>query len=226
MSGASLTIPAGGGIAKLRFTVAGIGDELVCSFGFLLPDWGESSHTPNNEPATAAGSISDAFTAAWPAGGLHQSAHFYGVDVAIWDEGQVAGGTPHPPLTGSHLGGFAGSGTFTPLPANNAVLVHKLTARSGKIYRGRIYLPGVCQSAPETGANGALSEASRNGVTTRMQDFRENLLDSDVNIVPHLFHGQRKSHGVVIGPGAPPTAITAFECDGIIGSQRRRLHRS
>jgi hypothetical protein len=226
MSGASQTIKTNCGIAKLRWTCSGIGGEMVASFGFEVNAQGlNQGANVNLQPDVCAQSWSDAWLGAFEAPTMSNAWTFVGVDISLWTADQVAGGTPVPPIVGTHDVNSQGSGNWACLPPNCALLVIKQSAIGGRVGKGRCYLPAGYLGESEVNAGGALSSAELSGANAKLGQLVTNLGDNAVGIGLRLFHGQRHHQGAVIAPAADPTEVTGLVADPRIGTQRRRMHR-
>jgi hypothetical protein len=109
---------------------------------------------------------------------------------------------------------LAGTAAATSAGPNTSYLVRKNTGFGGRTGRGRLYLPGVTDTAYLEG--GAILAATVTAVTNAFEALRTSLIS--VGIVPTLLHA----------PGSPvtlPRPITSFSCDSRAATQRRRLRR-
>lgn len=111
---------------------------------------------------------------------------------------------------------LAGSGSGETVPANCAVLVHKITTRGGRRGRGRLFLPWAI---PETDVDeaGRLSGIRFTNLGVYMSTFLTKLADNAVPMV--VLHGPGKTT-----MGAP-NVVTSMYVDPLISTQRRRLGR-
>lgn len=116
--------------------------------------------------------------------------------------------------TGINTNVVSGTDASPGTPANFSYLVHKVTAFGGRAGRGRMYIPGV----DETQVNdaGDIDSTLTDAMTTAMGVFRDELNTADLE--PVLLHGEDS-------PITLPSPITAFVCDGVGGTQRRRMRR-
>lgn len=95
-----------------------------------------------------------------------------------------------------------------------AYLVHKNTADGGRAGRGRMYIPGVPEAKVDAG--GVLASGVATAVTTAMNTLLADLTAED--LIPVVLHGAGS-------PISTPSVITAFSCDTVVGTQRRRQRR-
>jgi hypothetical protein len=115
-----------------------------------------------------------------------------------------------------------GGAALSSLPANCAVLVHKVTARGGRRGRGRFFLPWYIGEGDVDEA-GQLTTVTQTAIQGRMDTFRTGLASGGSAMV--LLHDP--SHPGVGSPTAPgpPNPVTALRVDKLISTQRRRLGR-
>lgn len=97
---------------------------------------------------------------------------------------------------------------------NTTFLIRKITASGGRAGRGRMFLPGVAESAVTLGGNVVSPFASDN--TSAWNAFRIDMNLADLPIV--LLHGDGS-------PISTPTEVTSFLCDSKVATQRRRLRK-
>lgn len=221
-----LTIPAGDGLASIRFRVDPDPDEMVCTLGVR----------PVNGPLAVghAARIFDSFIqnvqllmpAAWKA---------LGVLIRVRQDGgedSIVEYVPTAPIVGT--GGGAVS------PPNVSHLIRKRTARAGKRGTGRFYWPAVTEgntlddgsftAAYQTTWNNALA-----GVIASLGAAAENGPPEELPVIPLLFHGNASSterqptaNGYTLtytqgAAGPAPDVITALVIDSKVATQRRRL---
>lgn len=99
------------------------------------------------------------------------------------------------------------------LPPNTSVLITKRTALGGRKGRGRMFLPGVRETM--VGGRGEISPTDVTAITDDVQNWVDELtplFGGD----PVLFHTLEAD---------TPTAITTFQCESLVATQRRRMHR-
>jgi hypothetical protein len=109
------------------------------------------------------------------------------------------------------IAGTDGSPGVSP---NTAFLIHKVTNLGGRAGRGRCYLPGVDETQIDD--SGDIDSTLTDAMTAAWAVFKTQLEAGNLN--PTLLHA-------VDSPIDSPTPITEFVCDGIAGSQRRRMRR-
>lgn len=118
---------------------------------------------------------------------------------------------------------FALGGTV--LPSNCAVLIHKHTAGAGRGRSGRMFWPGVPESAADAG--GVLSEAYFGDMASGVSDLYTSWNAGDELPGLYLNHGPTKDPGSDPPTYTPPvelqTSITGFSLDPVIATQRRRM---
>lgn len=193
-------IPVGYGIVRLRFTLGSLPDEMVCTFGYI-GDIG-------NDVQQDAVDVNTIFKAAGKPGAVAErsSAYTYrGVQLTR----HSTGGT----FQGQVDEAIVGTKSAACLPPNCAMLVKKVTARGGRMGRGRMYVPPFMLAESDINDSGAVDVADLGGQVTLWNAFYTALAASDV--IPVLLHSD----------GSTPDAITAFTFQSQIATQRRRLRR-
>lgn len=98
------------------------------------------------------------------------------------------------------------------LPPNNAVLVNLGSGLVGRSFRGRIFIPGVCQEE-EIDEAGQLSSTHRDQMQGVMNYLGALIADAGRTI--RILHS---------GPGTP-TLVLSANVNAQIATQRRRLRR-
>jgi hypothetical protein len=221
---AKQTIPGNFGIAKLRWQCNGIPEEVISTLGVglgVVPEVDEpGAHT------SFAQQIADAWQGNWPAASLNNQWRFVGVDMQLYLTGQIAGGAASVPEVESYISLTGqGGGTFNCVPAQVCLLVEKNTATGGKPGKGRMFLPAGYVSSGEVSPSGQISTAALNAAKSNMDAFLASVKTGPYGAAPHLFHGQRESDGVVVGPAGAPSEITSFSIDPRVATQKGRMHR-
>lgn len=112
--------------------------------------------------------------------------------------------------TGTASGSLVGGGADTVAP-NTAFLVSKHTGIGGRRGRGRWFLPGV--SAGDVNNAGEVNGAQITAMDADLVTFHAALISD--GFIPVLLH---------TGPMVP-SAITSFETQAFVATQRRRLRR-
>lgn len=133
-------------------------------------------------------------------------------DVKCTDLTTAVGPTFTKPITGSGTG-TGGSG------ANGgqvAAVVSLRTAKRGRSYRGRVYIPGVPSSF--LGSANSLSSTARAALTTVWANLYFNL--AAASFTPQVLSRQENNVRRTIGVATP---INNFTVNLILGTQRRRL---
>jgi hypothetical protein len=114
------------------------------------------------------------------------------------------------------LGDQAGGSTGATLPANCAVLGHKMTGLAGRHNRGRLYYPGIAEGVVDE--NGNLASAQITHYNTQFAAYLSAVNGISGIATMVLVHAPR------VGNSAPtPTPITSIIVDLRIATQRRRL---
>lgn len=220
---AAQTIGAGSGIAKLRWQGQGTSQSICCTIGYH-PRQPKSGSGPgsNHDPQIAAQTINDAWVFAFPMASMSSSYKWEGVETAYWETPQVAGMSSVPPMVGDYpqsvQGGYGG-GTVPPAVA---LLVYKITGVGGKANKGRMYLPGGYGISANIGDNGGINSAMYEDTQGYLDQFMENLNDTDVDIQLMLYHGVRTKDGVEVGPAGQPTPIIKLGLSSLVATQRLR----
>jgi hypothetical protein len=193
--------PAGFADISVQITLAGLTRPAFITFGV-----DPTSTTPSviatavNSAITSAGSLASRFDSQVT---LPQIRVSYGTD----------GGEDL-----IHIGTFSTSGsrTATCLPANCALLVHKITQRGGRRGRGRMFLPWYVDE-PQVDEAGIIAAAELNAAQSALNAFLIAL--GAQNVPMYLLHGPGDTT-----PG-PPNEVTQLVADKLISTQRRRLGR-
>lgn len=109
------------------------------------------------------------------------------------------------------------------LPQNNAFLVHKRTGKSGRRNRGRLYLPGVEETAVDDRGvlTGAFLGTYQGWLTTWLARFGAGALLEFGMCILHTY----PEGGSTAGSEMDPTRVTSLVLDPVIATQRRRLRR-
>jgi hypothetical protein len=117
---------------------------------------------------------------------------------------------------------LTGGSAIEKLSANNAVLVHKRTARGGRRGRGRWFIPWFGADA-DVSEVGIISVGATPPMNTALAGILTRLAANNVPMV--LLHSE--SEPGVEHPTTPgtPNAVTSMVVDPLIGTQRRRLGR-
>lgn len=111
-------------------------------------------------------------------------------------------------------GGGPGTGGGAQTSIAVAILVQKLTAIGGRPGRGRMFIPGAQES--EVAPDGTLSGAFVAGLQSELNTFYADMVTN--GIPPYLLHS-------VGSPLTTPTAITSFQVQSVVATQRRRQRR-
>lgn len=113
-----------------------------------------------------------------------------------------------------------GTGPGSYLPQNNACLVTKNTASSGRRNKGRFYLPYVL---PEGSVDdlGVIESVHRAGVQNAMDGFLDDLNTAGVGFATPMV----VLHGTGLSTPPAPTVVTSLVVEQVIATQRTRLRK-
>lgn len=114
---------------------------------------------------------------------------------------------------------LGGGTTDPPASPNWSFLVQKLTAKAGKRHRGRMYMPGIGETAVD--AEGQMTQLLADAQADRWNAYRAELTTNTT--VPGADTPPVILHSVPVGIGGLPTPITAFSVPRLGATQRRRL---
>lgn len=159
--------------------------------------------------ATVGDDVKDWWNVALGGAAAHKS--FCAPSVSL-SEVQLRRVVPVEPVIQSYTTGLpiAGTAAGQSLPPSSAVVASLRTAKIGKRYRGRMYLPPVT----ETDSDGNLLSATANTMRDQLAAFGATLVvDSMTPVV----------YSRVLGTGEP---ITAYWIDARLRDQRRRSNRT
>lgn len=107
--------------------------------------------------------------------------------------------------------GYAGTIGGNAAPPNVAALVHKVTPLGGRQGRGRLFVPGLSETA--LGNGGSFDIGVRSLLQTFMTAFGNLMTLGSLPLM--LLHGDALT----------PTAISNLDVDSTLATQRRRLRR-
>ena len=195
------------GVAKLKWRANGDSQEMISTIGFQKIGTGSAQDT--------AVEISNAWHLNWGDASLASVWTFGGCDVAI--------GAPGGAEVGEYNVALQGSGNWSPLPTNCALLVTKITAQAGKGGRGRMFLPAGYLDEDMIDQNGFLSGPTLAGAGVKMNGFFEFAGSGTSDNVGAwlLFHNTEAAN--VGGSLADP--ITSLSVQAQIATQRQRMRR-
>lgn len=204
----ALIIPVGFGHAVYEMQLVGDNEPIVVTCGHDL------GAVVGGDYAQAATDLFDVFAASWM--GIVSGAYeLTAVNLYVGQDGgpPMLYESSETPVGGGESGG--------PLPQNCAALVKKATSSAGRRGRGRIYLPGIAESAVDHigTINGTFMTALQAGADLWLDELTTPTIAADP-YPPVILH---RSEG--IGEEPPPTPVTAFVVDGRIATQRKRLRR-
>lgn len=191
-----MIIDAGFAQANLIWSWPTSGQRAECTLGLTLPS------TPPT-PEDAAQSVLDSYDAAAMAQIQTGVITLVGVHVKFGPND--TGGAFDLP---ADIDGTLSGNSVTP---NVTLLVKKLTTAGGRAGRGRFYWPGIQEGVVND--YGVLDSGAKDTFQGLFDDFRSSLLGFD--LIPTLLHNSAET----------PDAITAFEVQTLVATQRRRLGR-
>lgn len=193
-------IPEGFGVAKMRWKILTAPDEMIVTCGYLSG----GAQTAEEDSAD----ISAAFrsgSAPGNAGKVSTKYQCVGVECTLM--------TATGPVTGETVSRITGTGTGTPLTPNTSVLIKKITARGGRKGRGRMFAPGCGVSEIDVDENGIIGASDLNSLEISWDAFYTAW--AALSCPPYLLHSD----------STLPDAITSFEVEPLVATQRRRLRR-
>src|SRR5688572_21360102 len=196
-----LNLPAGFGIATLRWTGAALPTGAVSTFGF-------SDNGAVTEPGAIAANVGTTF---WLSGNGWPSTMTL-VDVEVKMGPLETGPVAVAPI------GIAGGAAPEAYSPNAALLVTKRTLSGGRRGKGRMFLPPLGENAVTTG--GVIDPVQVTTIQGRLNDF---MAAQGVDELP-LFLIHRHDPELNQSPVAP-TQINQLLLDSKLASQRRRLRR-
>lgn len=200
-----VVIPSGYGLAKFTWTMTGKTNPISSTCGYF------GGETPPVDCAQAIyeyaindGSICDSFA-------MSSTYTFVGVEVQQMVDTTLEGAAYGTPITGSF--------TVALPPINGTLLMSKKTARVGRQYQGRMYLPNSHVAENLIDPMGNLDSTTFTAFQGRVNIFAVGPTDDDgflTTTVPHavILHTD---------PLLDPTAITAFIAKPQLATQRRRM---
>lgn len=207
-------IPEGAGLVAHRYTIAGDPEPMLTTLGVVLED-----------PDPFLDCVND-IDAAWKAELAAMACDAYQLDSTVLYVGEAGGATSVYESTNAAVPG-AISGNA--LPQNNALLVTKVTALSGRRMRGRMFIPAV-QAAAVT-ETGTMSGSTIDTWQPMLDDYLT-AVNAVLGVAAVLLHGPATEWVLVNGqprrqpvagayPG--PTLIASLRLESTISTQRRRL---
>lgn len=115
---------------------------------------------------------------------------------------------PYTPITPAHWTGHGGAGDFSPQIAN---IIKLLTAKRGRSYRGRVYLPWVAEGQS---GDGGLNGTSKATCTAAWVAFMAAMTGDGFDlVVASYLHSTSEN-------------VVALACEGYTATQRRRNKRN
>lgn len=200
---AELVIPSGYGQCTLTWTLAGKTNPITSTLAISGFDDG---------PQAMVNQIYNSFTiddGFCDAANMAVGWTFQGVEMIYNDDGVLMGyAAAGDPVTGSRT-------SVVGMIVSATALVQKRTARVGRHFRGRMYLPLCILDEAYIDMMGNISTPGFEMIDAAWQTTAEQMLDSAV-VVPALLHGA--------GVDTPPaTEITSLPMSHRVATQRRRL---
>jgi hypothetical protein len=189
-------IPTGYGQANFIYSGASIPNGAQWTLGF--------QQLGSGSPESVASLILSAYESEGM-DGFHAAA-------VVLDEVMVKFGPTDTGPSGSAFGPVPGVLSGEPMPGQVSSLVQKLTAFGGRAGRGRMYIPGISETA--VAGNSQWDSGSLAARQTNLDDFYDQLKTYDVS--PVVLHGAGS-------PLTTPTDITQFRLQALVATQRRRI---
>lgn len=195
--------PSGYGYHAATWDVAGSLRQVVCTMGFA---------NPGNQTAANINALMST-TILFQSGGLFDMGSCS--DQYTWVEGYTLvniGGV----LSSAHTNySTVGSQTSAhPTPAVS-VIVRRQTARAGKAFRGHFSMPAGYIAESEVDAAGIIASTPLAALQTRATaSFNAAVAQT---LTPNILHSNA---------AVPPTPVTAFLVQSLIGTQRKRIKRT
>lgn len=191
-------IPVDYAQANFVLKLTGDNEEMICTMGIALESGGVG------DPQPIAESLHDAFSDQFM---FWVNASYSCVRCDLYTN--LGTGTLINSSTAAARPGLQGG---APVPQNTAYLLRKRTGRAGRAGSGRMYLPGVEESAVD---------ATGNVTAQRITDFNT----AGTNFITQVqgitgVDGPALLHSLI---GDLPNAVTAIQCDSKVATQRRRL---
>lgn len=205
---AEVVIPVGFGQAVLVWNTTTRPQPISVTLGYEVA--GSYINAQANAQGIFAAAVSTATAASAAAASVMTNAwQFTGVFVY---ERRVAGPLIRGDSTGAPVvGTIVGGGAELVVSATNRIT--KRTSFVGRQYRGRMYAPYTRLEAG-VAANGVIDSTNLVAIRGNWDRFYANLVGDGVD--PYLLHSDAT---------IPPTLITSFYAQGVVGTQRRRLNR-
>jgi hypothetical protein len=192
-----LFVPAGFGVLAYNFRLAGDQEGMTSTVGVAV---GADDGVRQNVADTKADTWLQAFNANEMGAGWELA----GCTLRMWDNKIYE--APRSKI---------GTGGAVTLPNNCAYLLKKQTNLAGRRGRGRMYIPPFFASEGEISQTGVITAGTRVAM--------ENALRDGLPGADYVILHSADPAGVIVPP--PPTPVIAFNLDGRVATQRRRLRR-
>lgn len=203
-----LVIPDGFGQATIKWQVLGRVNPISCTIGFAKVTSGD----------TLAAIMHDMFSQLTTTGSICAPA---AMDSQFTFESVScvynSGGT----LIGAASDQVPVSGTVTsadPMIIGNSFIIRKRTGFVGRQYRGRLYFPIMYGGEGNVDYLGNVDPSIVTAFNTKIGVWTALVFGGTSKWIPNILHHVPKS-----GTTPVPTPISAFQLEGSVGTQRRRL---
>lgn len=199
----ALVIPAGFAQAALQFRNSGDPDPWYVTFGIDTSDAAGDYETVAD---ICIGSWSSSFL-----GSMTTTTAITGCQLRVGQDGGD-------PLTLFFATSLPGGSSANKLPQNCALLVSKVTTRSGRTGKGRMFIPNVLTEGAVDNV-GVIATEELGTLQGNADDMLDTLADPPAGpaIPMVLLH-----NGFAPG-GTTPTEVASLSVDAVISTQRRRL---
>lgn len=204
----ALIIPVGYAQAVYEMALDADPEPVVTTLGHDL------TAVSGGDYADVADDLKGIFNSSWGSG-LSNSYVLTGVSLYVGQDGGP------PAIYESTTAGTRFGASAAPLPQNCALLVRKRTSAAGRRGRGRCYLPGVGETTVDH--TGAITSTQLSGYQGMADTWYDALTAPGAGLTAYPPVVLHRSEGFGVEP--PPTPITAFQVDGRIATQRRRMRK-
>jgi hypothetical protein len=196
-----VVVPVGEVQVVLRWLAAGDPEEMVSTFGIS----GRGPYSSAQDVAVSVAAITA--TELCPATLMASGYTFVGVTAYVQQDAFGA-------EVGESLVNIAGSGGWSALPNNCAVLVRKRTASAGRQGRGRLFLPPYRIGEDDVDLAGVIDGGAIGSLQSEIDDWVLALETAFTGDDLVLFHQD-----------GDPTPITSWGVDNKLATVRRRMRR-
>lgn len=195
----SVVLPDDYGLASLKWTVTGISEFMVVTFGVFHPTAPPADWPVDINTALIASNLAKA------------ASQFVG-----WTYGTctVSYGTPSGPIVYEDTVSNPGSRAGESMAVNSCVLVRKNTGVGGRANRGRMFSPPINLSEAKVSKAGVIDPVDQAAIQADWSSFLTELNTAGYSMV--ILHSD---------PLLAPTIVNSLTVESIIATQRRRLHR-